>query len=178
VKVLKPDRILADDSKDMGAPAVTTTPIQIETRRESTKMRRTGIWLSVVGGVLTLVGAITVLATWDGSDSPARIKASDQPAAPTDGGGTTATTVLSTPAVNRPPGTIATGGVQPGLPGAALPPGPPPATPQEVAELLAGLPLQLEQAATSAPDGRPRDLTPEEVNKIIEDMLRQLGVKP
>ena len=45
------------------------------------------------------------------------------------------------------------------------------------AAFLAGLPLQLEQAATSD-GGQPRELTPEEVDKIVEDLLRQLGAQP
>ncbi len=54
------------------------------------------------------------------------------------------------------------------------PTAPPPATPQEVASLLAGLPLQLQQAT----DAGGHELTAEEVNKIVDDLLRQLGAKP
>ena len=83
--------------------------------------------------------------------------------------------MAGTPAANRPPGTIGTR-TGPGEP-IASPDAPPPATPEQVAELLAGLPLQLEQAATTS-GGQPRELPPEEVQRIVEDLLRQLGAQP
>jgi len=133
-------------------------------------MRRTGIWLSVVGGVLTLVGGLTVVFTQGGSDSSGQT-GKDEPAATTADAGSTDTTVPGAPATTRPPITLVPGG-PPVTPSSAT--APPPATPQEVAELLAGLPLQLQQAT----DSGGRELTPEEVNKIVDDLLRQLGAKP
>jgi hypothetical protein len=130
--------------------------------------------MSVVGALLTLVGGVTVLVLRDGptSSSPSPT----QPASVTGPGASTATTVPGAPAVNRPPGTIGAR-PRPGTPvSPASPSAPPPATPEQVAELLAGLPLQLEQAATQA--GEPRELPPEEVDKIVEDLLRQLGAQP
>jgi hypothetical protein len=142
-------------------------------------MRRTGIWMSVVGALLTLVGGVTVLVVRDGPTTSARPPATKQPASPTEPGASTATTISSTPAANRPPGTIGSR-TGPGTPAAPVSPAdpiaPPPATPEQVAELLAGLPLQLEKAATTA--GEPRELPPEEVDKIVDDLLRQLGAKP
>ncbi len=135
-------------------------------------MRRTGIWMSVVGVLLTILGAVVVLVLRDGPDP--KIPPATQPAPGVDAGSGTATTVAGAPTPNRPTGTIAARPA-PGAP-ASTPDAPPPATPEQVAELLAGLPLQLEQAATS--EGQPRELTPEEVDKIIEDLLRQLGAQP
>ena len=158
----------------MGAPAVTTTSFRVPARRESTRMRRTGIWLSVVGAGLTLVGALTVVLTRGDSD-PSAVVSSNSPAssiAPA-GHADTATTVVGAAATDRRPGAV-DAGPQPVTP--ASPTAPPPATPQEVAELLAGLPQQLQQAADSTP--QPHELTPEEVNKIVDDLLRQLGAKP
>ena len=134
-------------------------------------MRRTGIWLSIVGGVLTLVGGLTVLFTRGDSGSSA-VSTQNQPATATaEAAGSTDTTVAGAPATTRPPVTLVPGGppVTPSSPTA-----PPPATPQEVAALLAGLPLQLQQAA----DSGGHELTPEEVDKIVDDLLRQLGAKP
>lgn len=159
----------------MGAPAVTTTPFRVYPPRESTTMRRTGIWLSVVGSVLTLVGGLTVLVTRDDA-KPARVLSTEQPATTTPEGAPgvdTATTIVGAPAPNRQPGTIDPAG-QPITP--LSPTAPPPATPEEVAQLLAGLPLQLQQAADSS--GQPHELTSEEVNKIVDDLLRQIGAKP
>ena len=133
-------------------------------------MRRTGIWLSIVGGVLTLVGGLTVLFTRGDSGSSA-VLTQNQPAAATQEAGSTDTTVPGSPAATRPPVTLVPGG-QPVTP--SSPTAPPPATPQEVASLLAGLPLQLQQAT----DSGGHELTPEEVNKIVDDLLRQLGAKP
>jgi hypothetical protein len=156
----------------MGAPAVSTTSLQLHPRRESTSMRRTGIWMSVVGGVLTLVGGLTVLAT-RGDSGPSDAVGRTQPAAAVaDPGASTVTTILSVPGVAQP-GTLKPG-AQPVTP--SSPTAPPPATPEEVAALLAGLPLQLQQAADTG--GQPHELTPEEVNKIVDDLLRQLGAKP
>ncbi len=156
----------------MGAPAVTTTPFALPTQQESTRMRRTGIWLSVVGSVLSLVGALTVVVTRDG-DNPSRAIVANQPGGPALEPSGTATTIVGAPATNRTAGTIAPGAL-PVSP--ASPTAPPPATPQEVAELLAGLPLQLQAAADSS--GQPHELTPDEVNKIVDDLLRQLGARP
>jgi hypothetical protein len=142
-------------------------------------MRRKGIWVSVVGALLTLVGGVTVLVVHDSSTpSPGR-PGTNQPASATEPGASTATTISGTPAANRPPGTIGprTG---PGTPASPVSPAnpiaAPPATPEQVAELLAGLPLQLEQAATTA--GEPRELPPEEVEKILDGLLCQLGAQP
>jgi hypothetical protein len=172
VKVLKPDRTPADKGKAMGAPAVTSTPLQLSPLREPTKMRRTGIWMSVVGGVLTLVGGLTVLVT-RGDSGSSGVLGQNRPAAVTQEATDTATTIVGAPAASRQPGTIDPGTptVTPGSPTA-----PPPATPQEVAALLASLPVQLQQAADAG--GQPHELTPEEVNKIVDDLLRQLGAKP
>ncbi|MEA2828007.1 MAG: hypothetical protein QOG43_2446 [Actinomycetota bacterium] len=155
----------------MGAPAVTTTPFQLYPPREITKMRRTGIWMSVVGGVLTLIGGLTVLVT-RGDSGPSGVSQT-RPAVAIQDGTDTATTIVGAAAANRQPGTIDPGtpAVTPGSPTA-----PPPATPQEVAALLASLPVQMQQAATAG--GQPHELTPEEVNKIVDDLLRQLGAKP
>jgi hypothetical protein len=133
-------------------------------------MRRTGIWLSIVGGVLTLIGGLTVLFT-RGDSGPSGEVGKNQPAAATVDAGSTDTTVPGTPATTRAPVTLVPGG-PPVAPSSAA--APPPATPQEVAELLAGLPLQLQQAT----DSGGHELTPEEVNKIVDDLLRQLGAKP
>lgn len=173
MKVLKSGAERADTPKEMGAPAVTTTPFRLSDGRDSTRMRRTRIWLSVVGSVLTLVGALTVIVLRD--SPPASVVVSDLPGAAPGAGPAAgpATTVVGAPAANRQPGTIAPGPSQvtPGSPTA-----PPPATPQEVAELLAGLPLQLQQAADAS--GQPRELTPAEVDRMVDDILRQLGVRP
>ncbi len=176
MKVLKPRRIPADNATDMGAPVVTPTAIEVGPRWEATRMRRTGIWTSVVGVVLTLVGGLTVLATRDAPDGRSAVPATEQPAPDAAPEGSTATTSVSVPGVSRTTGTLAPRPrpILPGVP--AVPTGPPPVTPQEVAELLAGLPLQLEQAATS--DGQPRELPPEEVDKMVDDLLRQLGAQP
>jgi len=135
-------------------------------------MRRTGIWMSVVGVLLTLVGAVVVLVVRDDPNPPSGVQTKSQPATPADPGSRTATTLSNAPAVNRPPIGPRSG---PGEPPAS-PNAPPPATPEQVAELLTGLPLQLEQAATS--DGQPRELSPEEVDKVVDDLLRQLGAQP
>ena len=173
MKVLKPGRLRADNPKEMGALAVTTKPVPPTSRLESPNIRRAGIRLSVVGGLLTLIGAVTVLVLHDGSNRPAGGGGTSRPASSSqdgtgragDGAGaTTATTTARVPPVNRATGTIGSG-VQPGTG----------APPQEMAELLAGLPLQLEQAANSS--GQPHELTAEEVNKIVDDLLRQLGGK-
>ncbi len=156
----------------MGAPAVTPTLFQARPVRESTRIRRTGIWMSVVGTVLTLLGGVTVLVTRDDSGVPG-ILTEDRPAAAVEDGSGTVTTVVGAPATNRPPGTIDSGS-QPVTP--LSPTAPPPATPAEVAQLLAALPLQLQQAADSS--GQPHELTPEEVDKSIDDLLRQIGAKP
>ncbi len=156
----------------MGAPAVTPTLFQVRPLRESTRIRRTGIWMSIVGGVLTLVGGLTVLVLRDDSGTT-DIVATEQRAAAIAEGATTDTTIVGTPATNRQPGTIDPGS-QPVTP--AAPTAPPPATPAEVAQLLAGLPLQIQQAADAG--GQPHELTPEEVNKIVDDLLRQIGAKP
>ena len=133
-------------------------------------MRRTGVWLSIVGAVLCLVGGLTVLFT-RGDSGSSGVLTRNQPSASTVDSGSTDTTLVGTPATTRPPITLVPGGppVTPSSPTA-----PPPATPQEVAELLAGLPLQLQQAT----DAGGHELTPEEVNKIVDDLLRQLGAKP
>ena len=135
-------------------------------------MRRTGIWMSVVGAVLTLIGGVTVLVT-RGDSGSSGVLSQNGPAAVSQEASDTATTIVGAPATNRQPGTIDPGRptVTPGSPTA-----PPPATPQEVAALLAGLPVQLQQAADAG--GQPHELTPEEVNKIVDDLLRQLGAKP
>jgi hypothetical protein len=137
-------------------------------------MRRTGIRMTIVGGLLVLVGAVTVLVTHDGSD-PARVSTTDQPVPAAEAHGDTAPADAppSAPTPDRPTGTLSAG-AQPVTP--RSPAAPPPVTPQQVAELLAGLPLQLEQAASAG--GEPRELTPEEVDKIVDDMLEQLGAKP
>ena len=137
--------------------------------REPTRMRRTGIWMSVVG-----VPAHPPRRPHRAS-SPATVRPGSAPSRPGTsrlvrhpGREATATTVVGAPAVNRPAGHPRlrhAGRSRPRSPTA-----PPPATPQEVAELLAGLPLQLEQAATAG--GQPRELTPEEVDKIVDDLLR------
>ncbi len=138
-------------------------------------MRRTGIWMSVVGALLTLVGAVTVLVARDDPKPPTGVQATSSPADASDLDPSSPTTVAGTPAAEGPPGTIGarTG---PGEP-VASPDAPPLATPEQVAELLAGLPLQIEQAATTS-GGQPRELPPEEVQKIVEDLLRQLGAHP
>jgi len=157
----------------MGAPAVTTTPFHVHARMDPPRHRRRGIWISVVGSLLTLLGAFAVLATRDGSSLPFGVLGDDRPASSTQAADTTGTTLIGAPPASRATGTIGSGGVGPG---SSSTPAPPPATPQEVAELLAGLPQQLEQAANAG--GQPHELTPEEVNKIVDDLLRQLGAKP
>ncbi|HEX7277020.1 MAG TPA: hypothetical protein VF244_06565, partial [Acidimicrobiales bacterium] len=152
MKVLKPDPTPADSGKEMGAPAVTTNPFHFSERRELTGLRRTGIWLLVVGSVLTFIGGLTVVVTRGDSD-PAGVVATDDPPAALEEGANTATTIVGAPAADRQPGTIDPG-TQPVTPASAT--APPPATPEQVAELLAGLPLQLQQAATSS--GQPREL--------------------
>jgi hypothetical protein len=139
-------------------------------------MRRTGIWMSIVGALLTLVGGVTVLVVRDDPAPGPRPSGAAEPASPTEPGPGTATTIAGAPAANRPPGTIGPR-TRPGSPvSPADPIAPPPATPEQVAELLAGLPLQLEQAATLA--GEPRELPPEEVDQIVDDLLCQLGAQP
>jgi hypothetical protein len=179
VKVLKRGAGSADNSKAMGAPAVTTTPLPLRPprppRQSNDGMRRTGIWTSIVGGVLTLVGGLTVLVTHDDPSTSSKVLAENRPVPVTLADGTAATPGVASPDRNRPPGNLSTG-TQPGRPGLPPLPAAPPATPQQVAELLAGLPLQLEQAADAG--GQPHELTPEEVNKVVDDLLRQLGAKP
>jgi len=136
-------------------------------------MGRAWTWVAVVGILLTLVGGLAVLLTRDGSNRPSGVPGTTQPVVASGAESITATTTSESPAANRPAGTVSSDGqpVSPTLPTASAP-----ATPQEVAELLAGLPLQLEQAAN--PGGERRELPPEEVDKIIEDMLRRIGAQP
>jgi hypothetical protein len=170
VKSLKAAPIPVDNSKEMGAPAVTTTPFQLHPRQDPPRIRRTRIWFTVGGAVLTLLGGVAVLTIRDGH-LPSGILGKNRPASAIRPGDSTAPTVDAPPTIGAP-GTAGSpaGG---GTPTASTPP---PATPQEVAELLAGLPLQLEQAANSG--GQPHELTAEEVDKIVDDLLRQLGAKP
>ena len=102
MKVLKPDPNPADKGKEMGAPAVTTTPFRLQPARETTTMRRTGIWMSVVGAVLTLVGGLTVLVTRGDSDA-AKLPGQGQAVSASEAGGSTATTTRSARAAGRWP---------------------------------------------------------------------------
>jgi hypothetical protein len=183
VKSLKVRLVAADMAKAMGASAVTTTPLRPQPRGETPRVRRTGFRLSILGLLLTLVGALAVLALGDGSGGPDAVRGNKGPSLPATGAGTTeagtteagatradATTATAVPA------TPAAGGAQ-GTVGAGAPNAAAPATPEQVAALLAGLPLQLERAAT-VDGGQPRELPPEEVDRIVDDILRQLGAKP
>jgi len=129
--------------------------------------------MSVAGVVFTLVGGLTVLVIHDQPTPPSGVKGENQPAPAADQGAGTVTTTLSAPVTTRPAGTI---GSAPGPRAPASATAPPPATPEEVAQLLAGLPRQLEQAATSS--GQPRELPAEEVDRLVDEVLRQLGAKP
>ncbi|MEA2933200.1 MAG: hypothetical protein QOI56_1985 [Actinomycetota bacterium] len=141
-------------------------------------MRRTGFRLSAIGLLLTLVGALAVLALGDGSGGRDAVRGNKGLSLPATGAGTTradATTAEATTAT-AVPATPAAGGAQ-GTVGAGAPNAAAPATPEQVAALLAGLPLQLERAAT-VDGGQPRELPPEEVDRIVDDILRQLGARP
>jgi hypothetical protein len=132
--------------------------------------------MSVLGLLLTLVGALAVLALGDGPNLP-RGRSGTSPSPPAAvADATSATTVSGTPATARPPGAPGAGS-QGGAPTAPAVPTGPPATPEQVAALLAGLPLQLAREAPSS-GGQPPEVPPEEVDKTVDDVLRQLGVKP
>ncbi|MEA2716800.1 MAG: hypothetical protein QOI99_1117 [Actinomycetota bacterium] len=141
-------------------------------------MRRTGFRLSAIGLLLTLVGALAVLALGDGSGGRDAVRGNKGLSLPATGAGTTeaGATRADATAASPTPATPAAGGAQ-GTVGAGAPNASAPATPEQVAALLAGLPLQLERAAT-VDGGQPRELPPEEVDRIVDDILRQLGAKP
>jgi hypothetical protein len=183
VKSLKVRLAAADMAKAMGAPAVTTTPLRPHPRGQTPRVRRTGFRLSAIGLLLTLVGALAVLGLGDGSGGPDAVRGNKGPSLPATGAvaiGADATEAGATradaTAASATPATPAAGGA-PGTVGTGAPNASAPATPEQVAALLAGLPLQLERAAT-VDGGQPRELPPEEVDRIVDDILRQLGAKP
>lgn len=174
MKLLKLNAGRADNTEGMGSGAGTAELVRPASAGGNKRpwRSRAWIWLTVTGVLLGLAGVLAILAVTgpdgtreggsDGASTPAAETGGPEPAQARPGPGAPSTTM----AVAGPSRPVPPDGS----------PTPPPASPQEVAEMLASLPLQVEMAATAG--GEPREITAEEVDRMVDEMLRQLGAHP